>query len=580
MITRKKSMKFLFLLSILAIVIAGCSSNNNGNSTNSPSPTATTADESASPSAEPSEDPNTPKVGGTLTVSTFSDIVSVNPIFVNDTASGDMQYLLFAQLYDLDRDGNLVVQPWSIAAELPEVSEDGKTYTVKMKNTAKWSDGQPITAEDLVFTLNTVINPKTGAPGISLYDKVGSVEKIDDYTVKITLKQVYAPFQYSLMLNPVPSHILKDVKPEELQANPFGKDPAKTVTSGPWKWSEWKTGQYVSLEADPNYWGEVKPNIQKVVYKIYADQNTEVQALIKGDVDTSLAIPITQLEAVEKNDKINVIKGATSTYEYISFNFDANNFPDKFIPFNTQKSRQAIAYALNRQGMVDNVLKGTGALMNAPFLPGSWSDPGDKAVNYAYDAEKAKALLAEDGWVPGKDGILEKDGQRFSFELQYNAGNSRREAVSQIIQQNLKDVGIEVKPTAIDFATWIDQNITPGKYPAILLGWSLSNPDPDGESIFSSKYFPPAGQNSGWYKNDKLDKLWVDGYSVVDQAARKEIYGQIATEISTDLPYVFLYQYGNPQGIGSKVKYAPEDAPEPTHQTGYFYHMIKWWLAE
>ena len=113
-----------------------------------------------------------------------------------------------------------------------------------------------------------------------------------------------------------------------------------------------------------------------------------------------------------------------------------------------------------------------------------------------------------------------KDGHRFSFELQFNAGNSRREQVAAVIQQNLKDVGIEVKPKGIDFATWIDQNITPGKFPAILLSWSLSNPDPDAESIFSSKYYPPAGQNGGWYKNEKLDALWVKGQLTVDQEAK------------------------------------------------------------
>ncbi|MUT64326.1 peptide-binding protein [Paenibacillus sp. NEAU-GSW1] len=576
MVLKRKSSRYVLALLMVVILLAGCTSNNNGgNDAESPKPSDTAA--TTAPTESPKDD-NAPRVGGTLTVSTFSDIVTVNPLYVQDTASGDIGYLLYSSLYNLDRSGNIVAEPWSLAAELPQISEDGKTYTIKLKNTAKWSDGQPVTADDVVYTINTSINPAAGSPAIATLDKIDKVEKVDDYTLKITLKQVYAPFQYSLMLSPVPAHILKDVKVEELQAHPYGKDPAQTVTNGPWKWSEWKTAQYVSVEADPNYWGEVKPNIQKIVYKIYADQNTEVQALIKGEVDTTLAIPIPQIDAVKSNDKIKLVTGRSSSYEYISFNFDPNNHPGKFVPFASQKARQAIAHALNRQGMVDNVLKGTGALMNSPFMPGSWAD-SPNAVNYSYDAEQAKKLLAEDGWVAGKDGILEKDGKRFSFELQYNSGNSRREQVSTIIQQNLKDVGIEVVPKAMDFATWIDQNITPGKYPAILLGWSLSNPDPDAESIFSSKYFPPTGQNVGWYKNEKLDKLWVDGYSVVDQAARKTIYDEIAKEISADLPYIFLYQYGNPQGVGPKVKYAEEDAPEPSHQTGYFYHIIKWWLT-
>lgn len=563
----------LLVLMLIGLVIAGCT---NSEKTPDTEPTVT-PESTAGTGTENDTDENKPVDGGTLTVGTFSDIVTVNPIFVQDTSSGDAVTLLYANLYDLDRSGNVTVEPWSLAAEKPQISADGKTYTVKLKNTAKWSDGKPVTADDLIFTFDTIRNPDVGSPGISQFDKVDSIEKVDDHTVNIKLKQVYAPFQYSLFSQLVPAHMLKDVPAAELQKHPFGTDPAKTVTNGAWKWSEWKQTQYLSFEADPNYWGQ-KPHIQKVIYKIYADQNTEVQALIKGDIDMVQAIPVTQVDAVKGQSNLRVILEPGPQYEYLGFNFDPKNFKDNFVPFGTQKTRQAIAYALNRQGMVDNVLKGTGLLMNAPFLPNSWANPGDAAVNYNYDKEQAKKLLAEDGWVAGDDGILVKDGHRFSFELQYNAGNSRREQVSAVIQQNLKDVGIEVMPKGIDFAAWVDQNLTPGKYNAILLSWSLSNPDPDAESIFSSKYFPPTGQNSGWYKNEKLDELWVKGYSTVDQNERKEIYKEVGKEISTDLPYIFMYQYGLPQGINAKVQYAEEHRPEPTLAYGYLYNIINWWI--
>ncbi|AJY77769.1 ABC transporter substrate-binding protein [Paenibacillus beijingensis] len=560
-------------------MIAGCSSSNSGGgNTNESTNTSTGTTNTSTTTEPPAAAANEPVDGGTLTVSTFSDIVNVNPIFVQDTASGDAGYFLYSNIYDFDRQGNVAVEPWSLAAELPQISADGKEYVVKLKNTAKWSDGQPVTAQDVKFTFDTIKNPDAGAPGISLVDKVAQIDVVDDYTVKFTMKQVYAPFLNVLVAAVVPAHILKDVPVKELVSNPYGTDPAKTVTNGPWKWSEWKQKQYISFDADPNYWGEKKPHISKIIYKIYADQNTEVQALMKGDVDLTQAIPVTQVEAVKNKGGINVILQPGPQYEYLGFNFKADNFPDKFVPFTGQKTRQAIAYAINRQGMVDNVLKGTGKLMNAPFLPGSWADPADSVVNYDYNVEQAKKLLAEDGWVAGEDGILAKDGHRFSFELQYNSGNSRREQVSAIIQQNLKDVGIEVKPKAIDFSSWVEQNLTPGKYEAILLAWSLNNPDPDGESTFSSKYFPPNGQNQGFYKNEKLDQLWVDGYSTVDQEARKKVYAEVGKEISTDLPYVFLYQYGLPEGIGSRVNYAEEDAPEPTLPYGYFFHIINWWV--
>ncbi|TJY41267.1 peptide ABC transporter substrate-binding protein [Cohnella pontilimi] len=562
-------------VALVGALLAGCSGKKDNEPSASPTTSAPAATASASASAPAA---GTPVDGGTLTISTFSDIVSINPIYVSDTASGDIQNLAFANLYDYDRNANVTVEPWSLAAELPKVSEDGKTYTVKLKSTAKWSDGQPVTADDLIYFINTVKNPDAGSPGISSFDKVDKVNKIDDQTVDIVLNQVYAPFLNVLVTGIVPQHVLKDVPLKDLQKNAYGIDPAKTVTNGPWKWTEWKQGQYITLEADPNYWGEKKPHIAKIIYKQYADQNTEVQAIIKGDTQMTEAIPVTQIDAVKKHENLNVILAPGPQYEYLNFNFKDENFPDKYSPFKGQKTRQAIAYALNRQGMVDKVLKGTGRLMNSPFLPGSWADPGDEAVNYNFDPEKAKQLLAEDGWKAGSDGILAKDGHKFSFELQYNAGNSRREQVAQVIQQNLKDVGIEVKPKAIDFSTWIDQNVTPGKFPALLLSWSLNNPDPDAESIFSSKYFPPNGQNGGWYKNEKLDALWVKGQQTVDKDERAAVYKEIGKEISIDLPYVFMYQYGLPQVVdGTTLHWAEEDKPESSLAYGYLFHVINWW---
>jgi len=574
----KKSLLLLICVLLVGGVLAGCSGKSEGN--NSGNNTANTSNNgSGNNSSGDGGNTGGPVDGGTITLATFSDIVTVNPIFVNDTSSGDAMVFLMAKLYDLNREGLVTAEPWSIAAEEPVISEDGLTYTVKLKDYAKWSDGTPITADDIIYTVETIMNPDTGSPAIASFDKIESINRVDDHTVEFKLIEVYAPFIYSLTFEPVPAHVLKDVPVKELQGHAYGTDVNVTVTSGPWVWKEWTQGQQLVFERNPNYWGEVKPKIQTVVYKIYADQNTEVQALLRGDVDHVSAIPATSNEVVKKDPNITLILEPGASYEFVSFNFDDSNYPNGFNPFKSQKTRQAIAYALDREGMIENVLKGTGILMNSPFLPGTWADPGDKATHYDYNPEKAKQLLAEDGWVMNeKTGILEKDGHPFSFELQYNAGNSRREQVSQVIQNNLAEVGIEVKTAGIDFSSWVEQNLNPGKYQTILLGWSLSNPDPDQESIFSSKYFPPDGQNMGWYVNEELDKLWEQGYKTTDQDARAAIYHKIGEIISQDLPYVFLYRYGNAIGIGPRVHYAEEDAPEPTLAYGYFFHVINWWV--
>lgn len=580
----KKGLLLLISILLVGSVLAACSGSTGGNSNSGNNSAGNSAGNSSSNtggsnSSGDSGSAGGPVDGGTFTFSSFSDIVSINPLFINDTASSDAAHFLLAKLYDLSRDGLVVAEPWSIAAEEPIISEDGLTYTVKLKNYAKWSDGTPITADDVIFTVEAAMNSDTGSPLITGFDKIEKITKVDDYTIEFKLGTVYAPFIYALVFEPAPAHILKDVPVTELKKHQYGSNVDVTVTSGPWLWKEWTQGQQLVFERNPDYWGEVKPNIQTVIYKIYADQNTEVQALLRGDVDHVSAIPVTMNDAVKKDPNIYLVLEPGPSYEFISFNFKDENFASGVSPFKSQKTRQAIAYALDRQGMIDNVLKGTGILMNTPFLPGSWADPGDKATNYEYNPEKAKQLLAEDGWVMNeKTGILEKNGIPFSFELQYNAGNSRREQVSQVIQNNLAEVGIQVKTAGIDFAAWVEQNLTPGKYEAVLLGWSLSNPDPDSESIFSSKYFPPDGQNMGWYVNEELDKLWEDGYKTTDQAKRTEIYHKIGEIISQDLPYVFMYRYGNAIGIGPRVHFNEEDAPEPSLQTGYFFHVIKWWV--
>ncbi|QJC54454.1 peptide ABC transporter substrate-binding protein [Paenibacillus albicereus] len=569
-------------LSVMGVIAAGCGNDdgtNNAGNTNTPA--TNTANEGAA-SPAPSAEPSAPAKGGTLTIGTFSDIVNANPMFISDTSSGDAAYFMFSNLLDYDAGGNVVAEPWSLLEALPEISADSLTYTLKLKANAKWSDGQPVSADDIAFTFNTIKDPAAASPGISTFDKVDKVEVVDAQTVKITMKTVYAPFLNALVTNVVPSHLLKDVPAAELQSNPYGTDPAKTVTNGPWKWTEWNQKQYLSFEKDANYWAKDvnDVNIDKIIYKIYADQNTTVQAAIKGDVDMVGGIPVTQVEAVKAKENLTVELEPGPLYEYMSFNFNKMNWGGKESPFTGEKTRQAIAYAINRQGVLENILKGTGKALNAPFLPGTWADPGSDAVAYDYNADKAKQLLAEDGWKDSNnDGTVDKDGFEFKFELQYNSGNSRREAVSAVIQQNLADIGIGVTTKGIDFSSWIEQNITPGKYQAALQAWSINNPDPDAESTFSSKYLPPNGQNSGWYVNETLDKLWVDGYSTTDQEKRKEIYKQVAKEISTNLPYVFLYQYGTPSVYNKRVVFG-DAKPVPALAYGEYFGINKWSLEE
>jgi len=555
----------------LAIVMAtalfaGCSKGTKTENPTTTTPPATTVD------------PNKPVDGGTLTIGTFSDIVTVNPIMIDDTSSADVAGFLFAQLYDVSAKGEVIVSPWSIAKEPFAVSADKKSYTVKIRTDAKWSDGKPITADDVVFTYKTLSNEAVGSPGYSNYAQIADVKANGADTVVITLKDVDSRFEYSLTANIVPAASFKDVKPEDIGKSKFGTDRAATVTSGPYTWAEWTEKQYIRLKKDPNYWGQ-KPHIDEIVFKIYADQNTEVQALMKGEIDFLETVPVAQLEALKGVQGISIYEDAGPVYDYVAFNFLPDNWPNKFVPFAGAKTRQAINHALNRKGMVDSVLKGHGTLLNGPFLASGWAATPEATAKWEFDVAKAKKLLEEDGWKPGADGILVKDGHKFEFELMTNAGNKRRESYAAIIQQNLADVGIKVNIKTLDFSAMIPDNVTPGKYQALLLGWQLGL-DPDAESIFSANYFPPAGQNSGWYKNEKTDKLWEQGYKVTSRAERKAVYADILKEFANDPPYVFLASQNLMTAYNQRVHWAKEDAPVQAIPYGYFYHILNWWVTK
>ncbi|MBX5464089.1 MAG: peptide ABC transporter substrate-binding protein [Clostridia bacterium] len=523
-----------------------------------------------------------PVDGGTFTFAELSDITTLNPAFINDVPSQDAQYFISAPIYDSDTKGNPIVSPRSLAAAPLQVENGGTTLIIKLKDNLKWSDGQPLTAEDIAWSANTIANPDIGSPLQSYFAQIKEAKALDPTTVQIDLKQVYAPFVSNVLTLGtwvLPKHVLGNVPAKELQKNPYGADPAKTLSFGPWVWKTWVQKQYLEFDVNPNYWGP-KPHIQKIIYKIYADQNTAIQALLKGDIDMA-PVPIASLSAVEaKKDMLNIINEPAPSWDYIGFNFKGSNFPNfgNQSPFAGEKTRQAIAYAIDRQAMLQQVLKGNGQLIDSPFLPTNWAYQPGAAVHYTYDPQKAQQLLAEDGWTKGPDGYLYKNGHRFEFTLQYNTGNIVRQQVANIVQQELKQVGIKVDLQALDFSTWIDQWINVGKGQAVLLGW-YGGLDPDNEPIFSSKYYPPNGQNWGWYTDKAIDQLWVQGWSTTDVTQRKQIYAQIAQKISTDLPYVFLWQRNAINAYNKRVKWQPEDAPFESVPYAYFWHIQNWWIA-
>ena len=211
---------------------------------------------------------------------------------------------------------------------------------------------------------------------------------------------------------------------------------------------------------------------------------------------------------------------------------EKSNFSDKRV-------RQAITHAINRQDIIEGVLLGTGKIATGPFFPESWAyNPDVKPI--PYDPEKAKIILKEAGWKPGSDGVLEKNGKKFEFTLMTNQGNDERKKTAEIIQSNLKEVGIRVSIQILEWQAFLHQKIDKRDFEAIILGWGLG-PEPDPYDIWHSSKSGKDEFNFVSYSNPKVDKLLVEGRQVCNQEKRKKIYQEVHALIAEDQPYTFLY---------------------------------------
>jgi len=321
----------------------------------------------------------------TLVIGAEGEPERLNPI-TEETM--EMEPMIFRGLTKFDENNKPVAdlaKSWNIAA-------DGLTYIFHLRDDVKWHDGKPFTAKDVKFTLEAIMNPENNSPNLQELEEVKTVEIIDDHTVQITLKKTFPPLLDKLTRGIVPEHILagQNIATADFNNNPVG--------TGPFKFVEWKKGQNIILEANPDYYG-TKPKLEKVIFKVLPDANVRAVQLETGEVDVSFLEP-DQLKRMEKVSTITVHKIPTADYRVMMFNFRKPLWQDV-------KVRQAICYATNRQAILDGVLLGEGSTAYGP-LQLNWSN-NPNVEKYDYNVDKAKALLVEAGWKPGKDGILEKN---------------------------------------------------------------------------------------------------------------------------------------------------------------------------
>lgn len=472
----------------------------------------------------------------------------LQPLLVDDEYDGAILKFSFDTLLSYDKELN----PVPNMAEYT-MSEDQTVLTFKLKEGIKWHDGQPVTAEDVAFTFNSLADPDYTGPrygdveglkGAKAYhngeaDRIEGITVVDELTVVFEFEQPFAPGLTKIGADRaiIPKHIWEKVpiadwaKQTELMNNPIG--------CGPYIVKENVAGQYVALEAFPDYFkGEALT--KNVIFKV-SNQDTVVAELINGEIDIAdiSSLKTQDLKTLE-DAGIKVTSYAGVTSQYMGMNLREPIFQDVRV-------RQAITYAIDRKVMVEKLLEGRGDVVHAPLLPNSWAYPKDGVLNeYDLDLDKAKALLAEAGWEDRDgDGIVENAaGEAFKVSLKYPQGNKTRERSAPIIQASLKEIGIDVELRIMEFAALLDEVMANHEFDMFLMGSSLDT-DPDPKPIWHSDSSSDEIGNSAWnivaYRNPEADKVMDAALATTDIATRTELYREFCIMVNEDCPEVLLY---------------------------------------
>jgi len=460
----------------------------------------------------------------TVTIGSLADAKRLLPLLASDSASGDISGWIYNGLTKYDKD----IRVTGDLAESWDISPDGLRIVFHLRKGVLWHDGEEFTADDVIFTYNTVTNPEIPTPYSSIYGPIKSVEAPDIHTVTVTYTEPYAPALESWSMGILPKHILegKDITNEYYSRNPIG--------TGPYLLKEWVTGQKIVLEAYDNYF-EGKPNIQSYTARVIPDTATMFLELKSGGIDfMGLTPPQFKLQADTDffRKYFQKFRYPSFGYTYMGYNLRDPKFADKRI-------RKAITHSINKHDIIAGVLLGYGTPCTGPFPPESWAY-NEHIDDIEYNPQKALQLFKEAGWEKGENGILHKSGQPFEFTVLTNQGNDARIKTAQIIKEKLKDVGIVMHIKVLEWQALLHEFIDKKRFEAVIMGWSLSR-DPDLYDIWHSSKTREGEFNFISYENDEVDRLLIEGRRSFDLEKRKRIYQKLHTILAEEQPYTFLY---------------------------------------
>ena len=450
------------------------------------------------------------RYGGTVVIGNCSKPGIINPILTTGTISIGLLDLVFNKLVKIN-------QEWEIEPDLVEsweVSPDGLIWTFHLRENVRFHDGTECTAEDVKFIYDMIMAPEVGSKLLSRLPPIEQLEVLDRYTVKVVLKEPYAPFLYFMRHSIAPKHLLENV---DLQKTEFNRCP---VGTGPFRLSEWTADDRITFVANEEYF-DGRPYLDKVVVATYPDRPTLWAQMMKERVDVVPQLLVEDVSIVE----------ADPAFEVLVYNLQDPLFADVRI-------RQAISYALNREDLIKIALLDYGKACAGPFYPNSWaSNPGIEP--YRYVPAKAAQLLAEVGWEDTDgDGFLERGGQEFKFVLLVPEGDPIRERAAKAMRLQLEEIGLKMEVDLRDLSAMLEEYLPDRTFQAALSTFTYGiDPDVASRVWHSGKI---GRYNYSSYQNREVDQLFHLGRRTLDRGKRQKIYHRIHELIVQDCPAAFL----------------------------------------
>ncbi|HTC94206.1 MAG TPA: ABC transporter substrate-binding protein [Terriglobales bacterium] len=455
---------------------------------------------------------------GTLVMIIESSPTNLDPRAGIDAQSERIDMLIFDALFRRDEHFNL--QP--MLAESYEIPNP-LTYIFHLRTGVRFHDGRSLTARDVKYTIDSMLNHVLPSPKTATYKHVDRIDAPDDATVIFHLKEPDATLMWNLSEGGI------GIVPYGSGAD-FNRHP---IGSGPFRFVRQEQDKEVVLERNPDYWDTgLRPRIARVRFAVVPDATTRALELRKGSADIAPngSLSADMLQPMRRDPNLQVEIASGSTYNYLAFNLRDPILKDVRV-------RQAIAYAINREPIIHYLWRDEAEPASSILPPQSWAYDGN-VKQYNYDPQRARELLDQAGHPPGADGV------RFHITMKTSAEETTR-LLAAVFQQQLRDVGIALDIRSLEFTTFFS-DVTKGAFQVFSLRWIGGNQDPDiFEYVFHSSSIPPQRANRGYYSNARVDALLNQAREEVDPEKRKPLYDEVQKILAEDLPYVNLWYLDN-----------------------------------